>query len=413
MGQNVQLVGRQKLAQQQAQTAAQGGQVQTADDVFAQIFMNMTEGVQENTEMLMQQMGAQQDGEQDYTGAMELLAMLFQGNMPAQMLSDMSDSAQAQQLMQEVQALMSGVQGLEQGMLQPQAILQQLESGAFPQLKNLLTQAKEQPNEFSALLQKSGLSEQEAQSLQQMIQGSTLTQETSVDVKKLFEAYSARNAQQNDVKASLNQTAQDDTAEEMLPDADALQAQMNLRSDALSQQMKMGQIAAVDKNAQSEEPIVKQVTQQMQLNLEKGSSEFTIRLRPENLGEITVKLVQKDGAMTLLLAADNENTKKLLNTNLEALREAVRPMQVEVREAVVQAQQSDGQDMSRQMDMSNGQFLGQQQTQQMLQDNSRHRANGVSWEAWLNGETDEEAATPEQAVQAAKVIAENLMDVYF
>ena len=361
----------------------------------------------------MQQMGAQQDGEQDYTGAMELLAMLFQGNMPAQMLSDMSDSAQAQQLMQEVQALMSGVEGLEQGMLQPQAILQQLESGAFPQLKNLLTQAKEQPNEFSALLQKSGLSEQEAQSLQQMIQGSTLTQETSVDVKKLFEAYSARNAQQNDVKASLNQTAQDDTAEEMLPDADALQAQMNLRSDALSQQMKMGQIAAVDKNAQAEEPIVKQVTQQMQLNLEKGSSEFTIRLRPENLGEITVKLVQKDGAMTLLLAADNENTKKLLNTNLEALREAVRPMQVEVREAVVQAQQSDGQDMSRQMDMSNGQFLGQQQAQQMLQDNSRHRANGVSWEAWLNGETDEEAATPEQAVQAAKVIAENLMDVYF
>ena len=69
--------------------------------------------------------------------------------------------------------------------------------------------------------------------------------------------------------------------------------------------------------------------------------------------------------------------------------------------------------MSRQMDMSNGQFLGQQQTQQMLQDNSRRRANGVSWEAWLNGETDEEAATPEQAVQAAKVIAENLMDVYF
>ena len=80
MGQNVQLVGRQKLAQQQAQTAAQGGQVQTADDVFAQIFMNMTEGVQENTEMLMQQMGAQQDGEQDYTGAMELLAMLFHGH---------------------------------------------------------------------------------------------------------------------------------------------------------------------------------------------------------------------------------------------------------------------------------------------------------------------------------------------
>ena len=290
----------------------------------------------------------------------------------------------------------------------------------MPQLKNLLTQMKEQPKEFAALMKTSGLSDEQAQSLQKLIQGTdmftavqTQTVQKTVDVQQLFQAYSERNALQNDVKEGLKTAqAQDGSDDDTVLDMDALQAQMNMRSNALNQQVKIGQLTAAQ-DAQPEEPIAKQVTQQMQLNLEKGSTEFTIRLRPENLGEITVKLVQKDGAMTLLLAADSENTKKLLNTNLEALREAVRPMQVEVREAVVQTQQADGENMSRQMDMSNGQFFNQQQAQQAQYQESHKRSNGADWQAWLNGEQQEEPATAQQAVQAAKVIAENLMDVYF
>lgn len=426
MGQGVELVGRQKLAQQQAQTAVSGTQFQTADDVFSQIFMNIAAGTQENTEMLMQQAGEaqgqngeQQNGE-DYTGAMELMAMLFQGGVLPQLISAMGDTQQAQQLTQEMQMLLQSVQATQQATVQPAAILQQLEGGSLPQLKNLLTQMKEQPKEFAALMKTSGLSDEQAQSLQKLIQGTdmftavqTQTVQKTVDVQQLFQAYSERNALQNDVKEGLKTAqAQDGSDDDTVLDMDALQAQMNMRSNALNQQVKIGQLTAAQ-DAQPEEPIAKQVTQQMQLNLEKGSTEFTIRLHPENLGEITVKLVQKDGAMTLLLAADSENTKKLLNTNLEALREAVRPMQVEVREAVVQTQQADGENMSRQMDMSNGQFFHQQQAQQAQYQESHKRSNGADWQAWLNGEQQEEPATAQQAVQAAKVIAENLMDVYF
>lgn len=430
MGQGVELVGRQQLAQQQqAQTAASGVQAQTVDDVFAQIFMNIAAGTEENTEMLMQQMnvpqgqdGEQQDGEQDYTGAMELMAMLFQGGVLPQLISAMGDTQQAQQLTQEMQMLVENTQAVQQGMVQPAVILQQLEGGSLPQLKTLLTEMKEQPKEFAALVKTSGLSDEQAENLQKLIQSTDLfvakqTTTPSVDVQKLFQNYSARNALQNDVQEGLKneaaaQAQKSDSDDDAVLDFDALQAQMNVRSSSLNQQMKLGQLTAVAQETEQEEPIAKQVTQQMQLNLEKGNTEFTIRLRPENLGEITVKLVQKDGAMTLLLAADSENTKKLLNTNLEALREAVRPMQVEVREAVVQTQQADGENMSQHMDMSNGQFFNQQQAQQMQYQESHRRSNGADWQAWLNGEEQEEA-TPEQAVQAAKVIAENLMDVYF
>ena len=66
MGQGVELVGSQKLAHQQAQTAVSGTQFQTADDVFSQSFMNIAAGTQENTEMLMKQAGEAQgqNGEQ-------------------------------------------------------------------------------------------------------------------------------------------------------------------------------------------------------------------------------------------------------------------------------------------------------------------------------------------------------------
>lgn len=425
MGQGVELVGRQQLAQQQAQAAVSGTQFQTADDVFSQIFMNIAAGTQESTEMLMQQLSdvqsqnGEQQNSQDYVGAMELMAMLFQGGVLPQLISAMGDTQQAQQLTQEMQMLVENAQTLQQGMVQPELVLQQMQGGSLPQLKTLLTQMKEQPKEFAALIKTSGLSDAQAESLQKLIQGTDLfvttqTAQKTVDVQQLFQAYSERNALQNDVKEGLKNTAQaqNSSEDDAVLDMDALQAQMNVRSSSLNQQMKLGQLTAAAQETEAEEPVAKQVTQQMQLNLEKGNTEFTIRLRPENLGEITVKLVQKDGAMTLLLAADSENTKKLLNTNLEALREAVRPMQVEVREAVVQTQQADGENMSHQMDMSNGQFFNQQQAQQMQYQESHRRSNGADWQAWLNGE-EQEAATPEQAVQAAKVIAENLMDVYF
>lgn len=68
--------------------------------------------------------------------------------------------------------------------------------------------------------------------------------------------------------------------------------------------------------------------------LREGTSEFVIKLRPEKLGEITVKLVEKSGKMTLQIEAARPETAKLINNDLTALREAVKPMQVEVREAV-------------------------------------------------------------------------------
>lgn len=209
------------------------------------------------------------------------------------------------------------------------------------------------------------------------------------------------------VKQQTQQKQQDSSEAEPL-DVDALQMHANAQRPQLEGQVKMQQVQA-DSNEQPVD-LAKQISEKMLLHLEKGEREFTMKLNPESLGEITVKLLQKDGKMTLSIAAASETTVKLLNGEMEALRMAVRPMQVEVRQAVVQTQDADGQNMQQQMDMSSGQFFDHsQQAQHQAQQFANGRANAVPFDL---EQILEQPATMEQAQQAAQTIADNLLDLY-
>ena len=209
------------------------------------------------------------------------------------------------------------------------------------------------------------------------------------------------------VKQQAQQKQQDSSEAEPL-DVDALQMHANAQRPQLEGQVKMQQVQA-DSNEQPVD-LAKQISEKMLLHLEKGEREFTMKLNPESLGEITVKLLQKDGKITLSIAAASETTVKLLNGEMEALRMAVRPMQVEVRQAVVQTQDADGQNMQQQMDMSSGQFFDHsQQAQHQAQQFANGRANAVPFDL---EQILEQPATMEQAQQAAQTIADNLLDLY-
>lgn len=102
-----------------------------------------------------------------------------------------------------------------------------------------------------------------------------------------------------------------------------------------------------------------QLTDGIKQNISIGKSEFAIKLTPETLGEITVKLVEEAGKTTLTITTANEQAAKLINKDLDALREAVAPMNVEVRYAVVSTNESAGGSM-QQYNMTGQQFAGQQ-----------------------------------------------------
>ena len=98
-----------------------------------------------------------------------------------------------------------------------------------------------------------------------------------------------------------------------------------------------GFMAAEPKPAESP-GIPDQIFLGLSQNLKAGKGEFVIKLIPENLGEITVKLLAKEGRTTLRIITASAETARLINNDLAALQNALKPIRVEVQQAVPETQ---------------------------------------------------------------------------
>lgn len=63
-----------------------------------------------------------------------------------------------------------------------------------------------------------------------------------------------------------------------------------------------------------------------------AGNSFTVQLKPEGLGKITVEMVEKEGHIRLRLTADTRETEKLLSAKVDLLRESLRHLNAEVIE---------------------------------------------------------------------------------
>lgn len=136
----------------------------------------------------------------------------------------------------------------------------------------------------------------------------------------------------------------------------------------------------------SETSVLDQLKDGIKQNISVGKSEFTIKLNPESLGEITVKLIDEAGKTTLSITTASAATAKLINNDINTLKDAVASMNVEVKHAVVQTSESANSSM-QQFNMSGQQFAGQQFSgqqsfYQMTQPTSSHADKQNSEEAF-------------------------------
>ncbi|KAF5037608.1 Flagellar hook-length control protein FliK [anaerobic digester metagenome] len=93
-----------------------------------------------------------------------------------------------------------------------------------------------------------------------------------------------------------------------------------------------------------------------------GATDFTIKLSPEGLGEITVKLLESGGKITLSLAASDAGVQRLLGSELNHLCDIMRPYNVEVAQ-VIQSNEAQSMNMQQQFgqQLSQHSYSGQQQ----------------------------------------------------
>lgn len=79
-------------------------------------------------------------------------------------------------------------------------------------------------------------------------------------------------------------------------------------------------------------PLTNQLRTGIEEGLTKQLNQFTIRLKPEGLGEILVHMTSTGGKVALSIGVSNLDTQKLLSSEMMHLKESLQPLNAEVQE---------------------------------------------------------------------------------
>lgn len=79
-------------------------------------------------------------------------------------------------------------------------------------------------------------------------------------------------------------------------------------------------------------PLPEQIRSGIEQGLEKQLSQFTIRLKPEGMGEILVHMASTGGKISLSIGVSNMETQKILAGEMMHLKETLAPLNAEVQE---------------------------------------------------------------------------------
>lgn len=79
------------------------------------------------------------------------------------------------------------------------------------------------------------------------------------------------------------------------------------------------------------ENLVQQIVDNIKLSLSNDKQEIKLKLKPDILGELILKMELKDGNLTAKLIVDNYKTKELIEANLMQLKEQIKDNGLEIR----------------------------------------------------------------------------------
>lgn len=348
-------------------------------DLFSQLLVNGT-GINESTLAALQK----PEGIEMPENAQLLTELLkLMGTDPTSQ-SALSGTDATQTLLQEFSQLTQSGDTSTLNATQLAALLNVQKTGT----QNQTTAAVADPNAFSQL------------AALKSVASTATDDDADGDLLSRQQSYSQSIAK---AKELLTKSAKDSDQAESV---DKLQSSLSASKTATPFELRMQAAAKTESIS-----VAQQIETGLEKNLALGKNEFTIKLKPESLGEITVKLTEEAGKATLTITTASAATAKLLNSDLDALKAAVAPLNVRVNEAVTQtapAQQSGGQPF----DMSGQQFAGQQQQQFAQQFAARQNAlyHTVSESYGLPGGENIYAAA--DAGGAAHVASSSALDAY-
>ncbi len=101
--------------------------------------------------------------------------------------------------------------------------------------------------------------------------------------------------------------------------------------DAKSQATTFGTIVNNKMNQpMNQTEVINQIIEKMKVNINGDTSEVRITLRPEHLGDVTLKIATHNGIVTAEFLAENEQVKALIESNFTDLQDTLRQQGIEV-----------------------------------------------------------------------------------
>lgn len=119
--------------------------------------------------------------------------------------------------------------------------------------------------------------------------------------------------------------------EELKRNADA--RGIDLTGKAVQNRMNYGLRPVSDARVQqADTPVLEQLKAGVERAAQAGTKELTIRLKPEGLGDIVVHLTSAGEKTTVRIGVTNPETEKLVTSQMESLKDMLRPLNTEVQE---------------------------------------------------------------------------------
>lgn len=178
-------------------------------------------------------------------------------------------------------------------------------------------------------------------------------------------------------------------------DVESLQADVNARRF-------MPAVSSAAQEPLPQVPTGEELAQQVKTgileNAAKGKNEFVVRLKPEGIGEIVVKLSEDKEKISLSIITSSPQTARLISNEVAALQNALKPLHAEVQEITTVAGSEQAAQYSAQGQMTD---QGRQSHRQDTPQGHRHGVAAVSMEDSF-----------EDAVEAGNVIGDDGLDTY-
>ncbi|NBI67885.1 flagellar hook-length control protein FliK [Pseudoflavonifractor sp. 60] len=167
----------------------------------------------------------------------------------------------------------------------------------------------------------------------------------------------------------------DDQEEDTGLDAQDLSASQPLFKDVKAAPVKVGENFELDTQQADMDD---QLAETIRLAAQQGLKQIEIKLSPENLGALTIKLTQSaDGSLQVILHAANNKAANLLTQHLDTLNAALQGYSQESQVQVQVQRNEDSQQAQQQQADPDGHNSQQQQQQQQRQQEESHSQDFV------------------------------------